>query len=74
MTLEKLGFKRWNTPHTYKVYYRKKTNNDYEVVLIDLYRKKYKIMNVANTTQTLIKAAKNKIKELVWNKELKQLV
>ena len=39
MTLEQLGFKRWNTPHTYKAYYRKKTTNGYEVVCIDIYRK-----------------------------------
>lgn len=64
MTLEQLGFKRWNTPHTYKVYYRKKIKTGYEVVLIDLYRKKYKLINVANTTETLIKAAKNKVEEL----------
>lgn len=65
MTLEQLGFKRWNTPHTYKVYYRKKINNGYELVCIDLYKKKYKLMNVANTTEELIKAAKNKVEELI---------
>jgi len=69
MTLEQLGFKRWNTPHTYKVYYRKKIGKDYEVVRIDIYRKKYKLINIENADITLIKAVKNKIKELIWNKE-----
>lgn len=65
MTLEQLGFKRWDTPHTLLVYYRKKIGKYYEVVRIDLVRKKYKLINVANTTEELIKAAKNKIKELI---------
>ena len=66
MTLEQLGFKRWNTPHTLLVYYRKKIGKDYEVVRIDLVRKKYKLINIENADMTLIKAVKNKIKELIY--------